>query len=81
LFAGGVGAERVVAFARTGLVCAVPRLGLGLAGWGDTELELPPGRHRDVFSGEIFSGGTVSVAKLFARFPVALLSSEEGSET
>ena len=77
LFARGVAAERVVAFARRGLVCAVPRLGLRLDGWGDTELELPAGRHRDVFSGERFAGGIVPVARLFARFPVALLSSEE----
>ena len=47
------------------------------SGWGDTELELPAGRHRDVFSGERFAGGVVSVARLFARFPVALLTSEE----
>src|SRR5262249_17172060 len=39
LFARGAAAERVLAFARHGLVCAVPRLTLLLEGWGDTELE------------------------------------------
>ena len=81
LFARGAAAERVVAFARTGLVCAVPRFPLRPDGWGDTELELPPGRHRDVFSEERFAGGPVPVARLFARFPVALLSAEAEGES
>jgi (1->4)-alpha-D-glucan 1-alpha-D-glucosylmutase len=58
----------------------VPRLTLGLArggGWGDTTVELPPGRWTDgLGASEVESegvGGPVRVGELFGRFPVALL--------
>ena len=77
LAAAGEKAECVFAFARSGLVCVVPRLTLSRgAGWGDTALDLPPGRHRSVFTDELFEGGPHPLSRLLGRFPVALLSSE-----
>jgi (1->4)-alpha-D-glucan 1-alpha-D-glucosylmutase len=54
LRAEGPAADHVLAFDRGGAVCVVTRLPFGLAakgGWGDTLLELPPGRWRNVMSG------------------------------
>ncbi len=58
----GVGARagHVVGFVRGGKVATiVPRLVLGLAragGWGDTTIELPPGRWTDVLGGRVVTG-------------------------
>jgi (1->4)-alpha-D-glucan 1-alpha-D-glucosylmutase len=80
LAARGERAANVLAFAREGLVCAVPRLRLrGGSDWGDTELDLPPGRHRNVLTAECLVGGRHRVADLLARFPVALWSREEAA--
>jgi (1->4)-alpha-D-glucan 1-alpha-D-glucosylmutase len=57
----------------------VPRLVLGLAargGWGDTTVELPPGRWRDLLGGTEVEGPTVALADLLAPMPVALLVAE-----
>jgi len=80
--ASGNHAHRVVAFSRGGAVVTVaPRLVMGLAtAWGDTALELPPGRWRSELTGEEWSQGRVAVADLLGRFPVALLSSDESGE-
>ena len=79
LAADGERAEHVVAFARgEGVVTVVPRLVLGLAGrWGDTVLELPPGRWANAFTGEEASGA-VRLDEALRRFPVALLTRLEG---
>ncbi len=72
----GTRAAHVVAFARgDGLAVAVPRLVHGLGGrWGRTVVALPgDGSWRDAFSGEVVRGGRVTAARLFGRFPVALL--------
>ena len=71
-------AAHLVAFARGGeVVTLAPRLVLGLAGdWRDTTVELPPGPWRDVLTGDVVDGGTVAVAKVLGRFPVALLARE-----
>ncbi len=87
LAAAGVGAGNVVAFTRSGRVATVvPRLTLGLAdGWGDTAVPLPAGRWRDELTGDSLTvrggakGGSVPVARLLARFPVALLVRERGA--
>ena len=53
------------------------RLPLGLArsdGWGQTRLELPAGRWRDVLTGEVTDG---DLATLLATYPVALLVKED----
>ncbi len=68
----------VVAFTRWGVVATVaPRLVLGARdGWGDTEVAIPAGVWKNVFTGERVQGGGVAVGDLFAQFPVALLRLE-----
>jgi (1->4)-alpha-D-glucan 1-alpha-D-glucosylmutase len=75
LLAQGPKSRHAVAFARSEeVVTIVPRLVLGLAGdWAGTELELPPGRWRDEFTGAVVDGGRRPLAGLLDRFPVALL--------
>jgi (1->4)-alpha-D-glucan 1-alpha-D-glucosylmutase len=70
----GAKAAHAVAYLRGEEVAVVvPRLVLGLDGdWGDTEVELPSGTWVDALGGA--SGeGTVGLAGLLARFPVAVL--------
>ena len=76
LDAAGQKAVHAVAFARDGLLVVVPRLVVGLAGdWGDTTIEVPPGRWRDVLTGREQAGGTlVRLADLLPEFPVAVLA-------
>jgi (1->4)-alpha-D-glucan 1-alpha-D-glucosylmutase len=82
-------ASRVFAFARAvpgrALLCAVPRLVLGLLEEGrgsvrwEGTLALPaalPRRWRDVVTGAARQGPTLPLAELFSDFPVALLVSE-----
>jgi (1->4)-alpha-D-glucan 1-alpha-D-glucosylmutase len=53
----------------------VPRLLLRLGrDWGSTTVALPEGRWTHAFTGEGVTGGAVQAARLFARFPVALLT-------
>lgn len=76
LLAEGPKQEHVVAYAR-GEGCAVvtPRLPVRLGGdWGDTSITLAGGRWRNELTGDEVDGGTVLVAGLLRRFPVALLS-------
>ena len=74
--ATGPAADHVVAFSRGGeVVTAVPRLVLRVRGeWGDTRVTLPDGMWRHELTGEELPGGPTAAARLFARFPVALLS-------
>jgi (1->4)-alpha-D-glucan 1-alpha-D-glucosylmutase len=83
LEATGARRDHVVAYTRGGRVAAiVPRLVLNVGGrWEDTAITLPPGAWRDVLGGDALTGGPVEVARLFRRFPVALLASEAGSPT
>jgi (1->4)-alpha-D-glucan 1-alpha-D-glucosylmutase len=72
-------ARHAVAFARTGgLAVIVPRLvaEAGDAAWPGTTVELPDGPWVDVLTGDPVRGGTVSVADLLRRFPVAILGRE-----
>jgi (1->4)-alpha-D-glucan 1-alpha-D-glucosylmutase len=80
LTAAGARAAHAVAFARAHRVVAVvPRLVWTLNGdWADTTLTLPEGGWRDCLSGEP-ARGEVRLARLLARFPVALLEREEGA--
>jgi (1->4)-alpha-D-glucan 1-alpha-D-glucosylmutase len=71
-------ARHAVAFARSGgLAVIIPRL---LAGpdqaWPGTTVELPRGAWTDVLTGERVDGGSVGVASLLRRFPVAVLGRE-----
>jgi len=57
-----------------GVAVLTPRLVHGLGGdWGDTALELPAGRWRNVLTADTLDGGDVPVARLLESFPVALL--------
>jgi (1->4)-alpha-D-glucan 1-alpha-D-glucosylmutase len=67
-------ADHVVAFTRGGRVTSVvPRLMLGVDGWGDTAVVLPAGRWRDELGGATYEG-TAAMTALTAQFPVALLT-------
>ena len=67
--------SHVVAYLRgDAAVTLVPRLVTGLSGgWADTTLELPEGNWRNELTGDAVSGGRTGLAKLFDKFPVALL--------
>jgi (1->4)-alpha-D-glucan 1-alpha-D-glucosylmutase len=95
LLGSGQAADHVVAFTRAERVATVtPRLPLRLARgrigarlvapatrWGDTRIELPPGRWRDVLTGDRHRVAATSsglrVARVLGRFPVALLERDE----
>lgn len=74
--ATGTAAGHVLAFDRGGVVAVVTRLPLGLAatGWGDTRLELPEGRWRDLLTER---PAAADVGALLDTLPVALLVEEE----
>lgn len=75
--ATGPAAGHVLAFDRGGAITVVTRLPVGLerrGGWGDTALELPAGRWRDVLTDRVTDG---RLADLLATSPVALLVAEE----
>jgi (1->4)-alpha-D-glucan 1-alpha-D-glucosylmutase len=81
LAASGARSTHVVAFLRNGeILTLVPRWTIRLAGrWGDTEIDVPSGRWRNVLTSDPVSGGKVAVARLLSRFPVCLLVREEPS--
>jgi (1->4)-alpha-D-glucan 1-alpha-D-glucosylmutase len=95
LEAMGPAAAHAVAFMRTyeeqALVTVVPRLlyrlaggadvnALGGATWEETSIRVPPGRYRNLFTGETTStDGALELNELFAAFPVALLELVEGA--
>lgn len=79
LLARGRGADRIVAFQRGRRVITVaPRLWGAIAkqGFGDTVLDLPPARFRNLLDRDTGHEGTVAVGELLSRFPVALLVAE-----
>jgi len=60
------------------VVAVATRLPVGLerrGGWGDTLLDLPPGRWFDRMAARPVTG--TRVADLFATYPVALLTRED----
>jgi (1->4)-alpha-D-glucan 1-alpha-D-glucosylmutase len=75
LHARGDKADHVVAYVRAGSVVAIaPRLVLGVGGdWGDTTIELPPGRWDDALGGAGSWFGAVRVSDVLGA-PVALLA-------
>ncbi|MEX1343706.1 MAG: malto-oligosyltrehalose synthase [Candidatus Limnocylindrales bacterium] len=95
LTSSGRAADHVVAFARADeIVTVTPRLPLRLARgrigarlvapatrWADTRVELPPGRWRDVLTGDRLrvtaSSRGLRVARVLGHFPVALLERED----
>ncbi|MGB0190032.1 MAG: malto-oligosyltrehalose synthase, partial [Nocardioides sp.] len=75
--AEGPAADHVLAFDRGGALTVATRLPLGLVergGWGDTRLDLPPGRWRDALTDRLTDG---SVGSLLSAYPVALLVKED----
>ena len=71
-------ARHVVAYLRGDgddqVAVVAPRLAMGLGdGWGDTTVDLPPGRWTDELGGATVEGGAVALQELLAGFPVALL--------
>jgi (1->4)-alpha-D-glucan 1-alpha-D-glucosylmutase len=83
LSASGTAAGHVVAFQRSErAVTVATRLPAGLrrrGGWGDTTLALPDGSWADLLTGTVHRGGSVAVAELTGRLPVALLVPETQS--
>ncbi|MBB3328652.1 maltooligosyltrehalose synthase, partial [Friedmanniella antarctica] len=71
--ASGQHTNHLVAFDRGGAVTLATRLSVGLAGhgWGGATVELPRASV-DVLTGRVFAG-TVEVADVLDRYPVALL--------
>ena len=79
LVGDGPEADRIVAFARDGLLVVVPRLLVGLRkGWQSTTLELPNGTWTNVLTDEAGLAGRVEVEALLARVPVAVLQRDGG---
>jgi len=80
LAALGAKAQHVVSFARDRLLVIVPRLLVGLGGdWGDTTIELPPGRWKNLLTGDESQGGSpVAMSQMLQSFPVAVLAAEPG---
>jgi (1->4)-alpha-D-glucan 1-alpha-D-glucosylmutase len=75
LLAQGPKARHAVAYERSDTVVVVPRLVVGLGGkWDGTTVDLPAGEWRDVITGAVLAGGSVAVADVLARFPVAVLA-------
>jgi (1->4)-alpha-D-glucan 1-alpha-D-glucosylmutase len=72
--------DHAVAFLRGGRVATlVQRLSRSVAdGWSDASLTLPEGRWRNVLTDEMAEGGEMKLGDLFVRFPVALLTREDG---
>jgi (1->4)-alpha-D-glucan 1-alpha-D-glucosylmutase len=75
----GSAADHLIAFVRgEGAAVVVPRLTTAVNDdWADTEVVLPPGRWRGVFTNEVVTGGRTPAAELLGRFPVALLTRED----
>lgn len=75
----GEKAVHAVAYARgEDVIVIAARLIIGLDGdWGEAVLDIPPGRWRNEFIGDVIGGGVVPLADLLCRFPVALLAREE----
>jgi (1->4)-alpha-D-glucan 1-alpha-D-glucosylmutase len=72
--------DHAVAFLRGGRVATVvQRFSMGVAdGWGDAALTLPEGRWRNVLTDEMVEGGEMRLGDLLVRFPVALMTREDG---
>lgn len=74
LIARGEKLRHVLAYARgEDMVVVVPRFSMSIdEDFGETELDLPPGKYKCSFSGKEFDG-VAAVGELFEKFPVALL--------
>ncbi|MBA3237675.1 MAG: malto-oligosyltrehalose synthase [Parachlamydiaceae bacterium] len=75
LFAQGSKVNHVIAYTRgEEAVTIVPRFQMSLDGkWANTQLKLPKGKWKNIFSGDEFDGNLISVEDVLSRFPVGLL--------
>jgi len=76
----GACARHAVVFDRGGAVTVATRLPVGLekaSGWRDTTITVPGRPHVDVLTGTAFEGGSIPLAELLAKYPVALLAPVE----
>jgi (1->4)-alpha-D-glucan 1-alpha-D-glucosylmutase len=82
LATSGARSRHALAFHRDGLVVVVPRLVAGNwfepEPWADTSVDIPAGRWNDVLTDDRCEGGTIPVAELLRRFPVAVLDRDDG---
>jgi (1->4)-alpha-D-glucan 1-alpha-D-glucosylmutase len=79
LWPAGPKAGAIVAYQRgENVTVAVPRLCIANADWDATVLEIPAGKWKNQFTGEVTDGGKLDMGSLLARFPVALLIREAG---
>lgn len=79
---GTKAAHALAYFLGQDVAVVVPRLVLGLSGdWGDASFELPPGRWRNVLTGDRLEGGRTKIASILERFAVGLLCREERTRT
>jgi (1->4)-alpha-D-glucan 1-alpha-D-glucosylmutase len=79
LWPAGPKAGAIVAYQRgENVAIAVPRLSVANADWDGTVLEIPDGRWKNQFTGDVTDGGKLDMGSLLARFPVALLIRESG---
>lgn len=79
LMIAGRRADHAIAYMRADSVATiVPRWNLKLAGnWSGTNITLPTGRWKNLFTNDVLAGETVPMQAIFQRFPVALLQKEE----
>jgi len=79
LSARGEKSAHVVSFMRGGEVIVIaPRLFLNLKdGWHHTLIDLPDGRWRQEFDGQVFDGGACRLHDVLRTFPVGLLCKVE----
>ena len=79
----GAGRRHVIGFDRGGAVTLATRLPLGLSqdgGWRDTTVQLPGRPVLDLITGRRYAGGTLQMAEVLGRYPVALLIPDDGTE-
>ena len=80
----GSSARHAVVFDRGEVVTVATRLPIALeqtGGWGDTTIVLAGRPVTDVITGREFEGGTLQLADLLDRYPVALLAPVEQAAT
>jgi (1->4)-alpha-D-glucan 1-alpha-D-glucosylmutase len=73
--------EHLIAFDRGGAITLATRLPLRLerrGGWGENKLSLPPGSYRDALTDTPYEG-SIELARVFRRYPVALLLADAPS--
>ncbi len=77
--AEGPHSERVIAYLRgVDVLTVVPRWSHAAQAWGETAIEVPPGRWRNRLTGAEVASGRMLVEMLLAEFPVAMVERVTG---